>query len=96
VPLEKFLTQDIEMKNNRIQEIAVRAWQAHADINLPAEEWMAGFIETLCQYVIEECLMVVDTDITATDDFGTNGNKAMKRASELIKKHFADNYENLN
>lgn len=74
--------------NNKIQEVAVRAWQKHADINLPAEEWMAGFIETLGQYVIEECLMVIDTDITAQDDFGPGGGLAMQRASELLKNYF--------
>jgi hypothetical protein len=74
--------------NHRIQEVAVRAWQDHADINVPAEEWMAGFIETLGQYLIEECVMVLNTDITAQDDFGPDGGKAMKRASELIKNYF--------
>lgn len=74
--------------NNKIQEVAVRAWQKHADVTLPAEEWMAGFIETLGQYLVEECLMVLDTDITAVDDFGPGGGKAMRRASELLKSHF--------
>ena len=74
--------------NIRIQEIAVRAWQTNADVNLPAEEWMAGFIETLGQYLLEECFMVLDTDITAHDDFGPPGDLAMKRASELLKNHF--------
>lgn len=79
--------------NERIQEIAVRAWQQNADINLPAEEWMAGFIETLGQYILEECLMVLDTDITARDDFGISGGLAMDRASEIIRNHFGLKHE---
>jgi hypothetical protein len=74
--------------NHRIQEIAVKAWHDCADINVPTEEWMARFIEKLGQYLIEECVMVVNTDITAHDDFGPNGGKAMKRAGELIKNYF--------
>ena len=74
--------------NNKIQEIAVRAWQHNADIEKPPEEWMAGFIETLGQLLIEECLMVIDTDISAHDDFGKSGGQGMKRASEIIKTHF--------
>lgn len=74
--------------NERIQEIAVRAWQENADINLPPEEWMAGFIDTLGQYLVEECLMVLDTDITARDDYGVAGGQGMQRASELLRNYF--------
>jgi hypothetical protein len=80
--------------NNRFQEIAVRAWQQNADINLPPEEWMAGFIETLINYVLEECYMVIDTDISAHDDFGPDGGRGMKRASEILKTHFNQSNEN--
>lgn len=80
--------------NERIQEIAVRAWQQNADINLPPEEWMAGFIETLGTYLLEECIMVLDTDITARDDYGVAGGKGMNRASELIRNHFGITNEN--
>jgi hypothetical protein len=74
--------------NNKIQEIAVRAWQHNADIEKPPEEWMAGFIDTLGLLLIEECLMVINTDISAHDDFGKAGGQGMKRAADIVKRHF--------
>jgi hypothetical protein len=74
--------------NNRLHEIALRAWQENADLKTTPEQWMALYIKKLCEYLLEECYLVLDTDITAEDDFGPDGGKGMKRAVEILKSHF--------
>lgn len=74
--------------SNRIHEIALRAWQENADTKVSPEEWMALYIKKLCEYLLEECYTVLNTDISAEDDFGPNGGKGMQRAVEVLKSHF--------
>lgn len=74
--------------SNRIHEIALRAWQENADTKASPEEWMALYIKKLCEYLLEECYMVLNTDISAEDDFGPAGGKSMQRAIEILKNHF--------
>jgi len=82
--------------NKHLHKLALQAWNEKSSYSAEPEIWMAEYISRLGELLVQECITLLQTDLTCIDEHGPIAGQILQKGADLINKHFENKDENIN